>query len=67
MSFLRDLFVRAEDVFGFVVAVDVSGDEIDGNVFLFAVGQETSAQAACAVDGPPTRRRGLTRFIASAA
>src|SRR5260370_40735276 len=36
----RDLFVGAEDVFGGVVGVDVGGDEVDGDVVLFAVLEE---------------------------
>ena len=32
--------MRAEDVFDFIVAVDVAGDEVDGNIFVFAVSQE---------------------------
>ena len=32
MSLRGDFLVRAEDVFGFVVAVDVGGDEIDRHV-----------------------------------
>ena len=41
--------MRAEDVFRFVVAVDVGGDEIDRNVLLFGVGEKFIG---------PTRLRG---------
>ena len=37
----RNIFVRAENVFGFVVAIDVGGGKIHGNVFFFAVREET--------------------------
>jgi len=36
----RNVFVRAEDVFRFVVSVDVGGNEIDGDILFFAVRQE---------------------------
>src|ERR1700676_500317 len=37
----RNIFVRTENVFGFVVAVDMRGDEINRDIFLFAMREKT--------------------------